>query len=582
MVLPVPGGPVQQHRRRRAALDEPPQRRTGPQQVPLPDHLVERARTHPHGQRGRRGRAAAGMATDGASSRSNSPSGSMPPACPTRRSASPGRWAGTPGARSPNSVPARRLGTQLGPAAARAGRAPHPAAEHSREDREPAGTTTMATATGTRPGSHISGIRFHFPGRRCDPRRVAAPGASLAPVESRVSPDRPGAHHDHPCPPRRQDVRGSAIRDLLTLTARPEVISLAGGLPAADSSPRADRRSGRAVAHRPGGRPVLRDGRHRRPARGGRRPRVRAAPRWSTRATSSSPAGPSRPSTSRRGPCSTLATPSSSRTRRTSAHCRCSRPRAPTCTASPSTRAACASTPWPTRSPRACGPGSCTRCRASTTRAASRSRRSAAGALAALADRYGFLVVEDDPYGLLAFDGAPARPVAAHGERVIRLGSASKILAPALRVGWLTGPAPAVTAVERLRQCADLCGSSLAHPRDRRRTAGRRRLAGRAPATGSGPTVAAPARAFTAAVDRPLGLRSPARGHVWDVLLAGVPRRTDTDELLQRALAAGSALVPGAAFTVHADQTRAARCCFASVDEATLTEAVARLAACVS
>ena len=34
------------------------------------------------------------------------------------------------------------------------------------------------------------------------------------------------------------DVRGSAIRDLLTLTARPEVISLAGGLPAADLLPR--------------------------------------------------------------------------------------------------------------------------------------------------------------------------------------------------------------------------------------------------------------------------------------------------------------------------------------------------------
>ena len=36
------------------------------------------------------------------------------------------------------------------------------------------------------------------------------------------------------------DVRGSAIRDLLTLTARPEVISLAGGLPAADLGAIAD------------------------------------------------------------------------------------------------------------------------------------------------------------------------------------------------------------------------------------------------------------------------------------------------------------------------------------------------------
>src|SRR5690349_7453828 len=41
-----------------------------------------------------------------------------------------------------------------------------------------------------------------------------------------------------PLSTRLQDVRGSAIRDLLTLTARPDVLSLAGGLPAADLLPR--------------------------------------------------------------------------------------------------------------------------------------------------------------------------------------------------------------------------------------------------------------------------------------------------------------------------------------------------------
>lgn len=51
--------------------------------------------------------------------------------------------------------------------------------------------------------------------------------------------------------------------------------------------------------------------------------------------------------------------------------------------------------------------------------------------------------------------------MAAHGSRVVRLGSASKVLAPALRVGWLSGPAPVGVAVERLTQCADLCGSAL-------------------------------------------------------------------------------------------------------------------------
>jgi 2-aminoadipate transaminase len=60
------------------------------------------------------------------------------------------------------------------------------------------------------------------------------------------------------------------------------------------------------------------------------------------------------------------------------------------------------------------------------------------------------------------------------------------------------------------------------------------------------------------------------------------PPGVDTSELLSRALTAGVGFVPGAAFAVHADQTRAARCCYASVDEATLVEAVARLASCVS
>src|SRR5690349_13502947 len=41
-----------------------------------------------------------------------------------------------------------------------------------------------------------------------------------------------------PLSTRVRDVRGSAIRDLLTLTARPDVRSLAGGLPATDALPR--------------------------------------------------------------------------------------------------------------------------------------------------------------------------------------------------------------------------------------------------------------------------------------------------------------------------------------------------------
>ncbi len=205
-------------------------------------------------------------------------------------------------------------------------------------------------------------------------------------------------------------------------------------------------------------------------------------------------------------------------------------------------------------------------------------------ALAALADRYGFLVVEDDPYGLLAFDGRPALPVAAYGERVIRLGSASKIIAPALRVGWLTGPPAITAAVERLKQGADLCGSAFTQAIAAELLADTAWLD--AHVAGVRAATALRARAFTDAVARDLptvACSTPTGGmFCWLEFPAGDPGGVDTAELLPRALAAGVAFVPGAAFAVHADQTRAARCCFASVDEPTLAEAVARLASCLS
>lgn len=59
--------------------------------------------------------------------------------------------------------------------------------------------------------------------------------------------------------------------------------------------------------------------------------------------------------------------------------------------------------------------------------------------------RFKVLVVEDNPYGLLAFDSDPVRALradAVDGE-VVYLGSFSKTLAPGLRVGWALAP-PAV------------------------------------------------------------------------------------------------------------------------------------------
>jgi DNA-binding transcriptional MocR family regulator len=59
----------------------------------------------------------------------------------------------------------------------------------------------------------------------------------------------------------------------------------------------------------------------------------------------------------------------------------------------------------------------------------------------ALAERHDLLVLEDNPYGLLGFDGEALPALRSLSEsRVIYLGSFSKTFAPGLRVGWVLAP----------------------------------------------------------------------------------------------------------------------------------------------
>ena len=80
-----------------------------------------------------------------------------------------------------------------------------------------------------------------------------------------------------------------------------------------------------------------------------------------------------------------------------------------------------------------------------------------------ICQRAGLLVIEDNPYGLLGFDGEPLRALRAddpHG--VVYLGTFSKTIAPGLRVGWALAPPGIRDKLVLAAEAAVLCHSSLA------------------------------------------------------------------------------------------------------------------------
>ena len=79
-----------------------------------------------------------------------------------------------------------------------------------------------------------------------------------------------------------------------------------------------------------------------------------------------------------------------------------------------------------------------------------------------IAQRHGVLVLEDDPYGLLGFDGDPLPSLQAlNPEGVIYLGSFSKTFAPGFRVGWAVAPHAVREKLVLASEAAILCPSNF-------------------------------------------------------------------------------------------------------------------------
>jgi 2-aminoadipate transaminase len=197
-----------------------------------------------------------------------------------------------------------------------------------------------------------------------------------------------------------------------------------------------------------------------------------------------------------------------------------------------------------------------------------------------LAERYRVPIVEDATYGELYFhEPAPPalRDLDAHN-LVIHLNSFSKVMAPGLRLGWLSAAPSIIDQIAIIKQRLDPHTQNLVQ-------FAMARLIRQGSFDGHLKTLRAEhARRCTqmiAAIQRhvPAGTLRFARPqgglYLWCRIAAGINSRS----LLDRALAEGVAFIAGHAFYADPAGESELRLCFSSVTPATIDEAIRRLAA---
>jgi 2-aminoadipate transaminase len=196
--------------------------------------------------------------------------------------------------------------------------------------------------------------------------------------------------------------------------------------------------------------------------------------------------------------------------------------------------------------------------------------------IVAAAQRANIPLVEDNPYGELWYDDEPPKPLASRwAEGVLYLGSFSKVLAPGLRLGFMVCPQPLYPKLLQSKQAADLHTGSFSQ-----------RVVYEVIKNGfldqHIPTIRNRYRTQRDAMDAALKTSMPA-GCEWKKPNGGMffwlrlPAGCDAMALLPKAVEAGVAYVPGAAFYADHPDTRTMRLSFVTLSPADIADAVARL-----
>ena len=200
-------------------------------------------------------------------------------------------------------------------------------------------------------------------------------------------------------------------------------------------------------------------------------------------------------------------------------------------------------------------------------------------AVAEVAARRGLRVVEDDPYGELRFSGEPVPWIsgcAGAEDRTVLLGSFSKVMAPGLRLGWLRAPAALRRACVIAKQAADLHTSTVDQAAAARYLADSDLDAHLA-------TVRDAYRERRDALLAGLGDALPD-GSSWNrpdggmFLWASLPDGHDATALLRQAIAHNVAYVPGAPFYAARPDPATLRLSFTTHTPPEIAEGLARLA----